>query len=71
MTIKTLARKGVSNREVAHLLGVRKSSVRYQLKQMKTGIGDGRSNRNGLAADFSQAIDYPSHTAQSITIISS
>lgn len=58
MTIKTLSSKGVSNRDVASLLGVTEGAVRYQLKQMGADAIDGRSNRSGLAADFAEAIDY-------------
>ena len=58
MTIKTLARKGASNREVARLLGVTEGAVRYQLRQMRADASDGRSSRSGLAADYSEAIGF-------------
>ena len=58
MTIMTLALKGISNRMVADILGVTEGAVRHQLKQMKAGATDGRSERRGLAADYSEAIEF-------------
>ena len=58
MTIKTLARKGVSNRESARLLGVSEGTVRYQLKKMESQAVDGRSLQEPLAAGYEEAIEY-------------
>jgi transposase len=57
MTIKTLARKGLSNRETARLLGVTEGAVRYQLRRMEAGTIDGRSRRTGRADAYAEAID--------------
>lgn len=57
ITIKTLANKGVSNRQMARVLGVTEGAVRYRIKQMQAGAPDGRSKRCPLAAEFSAAID--------------
>ena len=57
MTIKTLARKGLSNRQTARLLGVTEGAVRYHLARMETDAPDGRSARTGKAAAFAPFID--------------
>ncbi len=62
MTIKTLARKGVANREIARLLGVTEGTVRYQRRRMESGAVDGRTSRSGYAAAFADAIDHWHHT---------
>ena len=43
MTIKTLAAKGVSQSEIARMLGVTEGAVRYQVKRMQADAVDGRS----------------------------
>ena len=58
MTIKTLAQKGVSNRETARLLGITEGAVRYQLGRMHSGQPDGRSRRTGRADPYAEVIDY-------------
>mgnify|MGYP006171218973 CR=1 FL=1 len=57
MTIKTLARKGLSNRETARILGVTEGTVRYQRTRMETDTPDGRSARTGKAAAFAPFIE--------------
>lgn len=57
MTIKTLAQKGLSNRQTARLLGVTEGAVRYQRKRMQAGSCDGRSCRSGYADAYAEAID--------------
>jgi len=57
MTIKTLARKGLSNREAARLLGVTEGAVRYQRKRMVDPTPDGRSSQSGQAAAYAAFID--------------
>jgi transposase len=58
MTIKTLAQKGVSNRETARLLGVSEGAVRYQRRRMAAATPDGRSLRQGQADDYAVAIAH-------------
>lgn len=57
VTIKTLAKQGVSNREAARILGVSEGSVRYHLKRLAEGATDGRSKQQPLAASYREAID--------------
>lgn len=57
MTIQTLARKGLSNRETARLLGAIEGAVRHQLRRMEAGTPDGRSRRSGRADAYAEAID--------------
>ena len=57
MSIKVLTEKGVSNREVARLLGVREGCVRYHRRRQAVGAVDGRSRRVRKAAAFQPAID--------------
>lgn len=56
MTIQTLARKGLSNRETARILGVSEGAVRYQRKRTAEQTPDGRSRRTGIADDYAEAI---------------
>lgn len=42
MTIKTLARKGVSKRAIARQLGISERIVRYQRRRLEAGREDGR-----------------------------
>jgi len=57
MTIKTLACKGLSNRQTARLLGITEGAVRYQLARMDSATRDGRSHRTGYADAYAEAID--------------
>jgi transposase len=57
VTIKTLAKQGVSNRKAARILGVSEGSVRYHLKRLKEGAVDGRSKQQPLAASYQEAIN--------------
>lgn len=57
MTIKTLAQKGLSNRETARLLGVTERAVRYQRQRMEADTPDGRSQRTGRADAYAEAIE--------------
>jgi transposase len=56
MTIKTLAHKGLSNRETARLLDITEGTVRYHLRRMDADIPDGRSQRAGRADAYAEAI---------------
>jgi len=58
MTIKTLARKGVSNSRIAGMLGVTEGAVRYQRKQLAAPSADGRSLQRQVADDYADAIAY-------------
>ena len=57
MTIKTLAQKGLSNRETARLLGVTEGAVRYQRQRMEASTPDGRSQRRGQADAYADIIE--------------
>lgn len=57
MTIDVLTDKGMSNREVARLLGVSEGTVRYHRRRRAEGAGDGRSRQVRKAAAFREAID--------------
>jgi transposase len=57
VTLKTLAAKGVSNREIARILGVRENTVRYHLRRMRENAIDGRSRQRSVAADYRPAIE--------------
>ena len=57
MTIKTLVAKGVSQCEIARLLGVSEGAVRYQVRRMASGAVDGRSKQQHKAAVLGEAID--------------
>ena len=56
MTIKTLASKNVTKRDIARQLGLSEGTVRYHLKRMASSASDGRAKRR-VAADFAGAID--------------
>jgi len=49
--------RGVSNVEIARLLGVSEGAVRYQRKRLEAGAVDGRSKQAFLAEAFRPAID--------------
>ena len=57
MTLETPARKGVTNRQIARLLGVTESTGRYQLRHRASGATNGRARQEILAARFREAID--------------
>jgi len=58
MTIKTLAARGLPNRQIARQLGVSEGSVRYHRKRMAEGAVDGRSLQTSFAESFGEAIDH-------------
>ena len=45
MTIKTLARKGMAQREIARQLELNEATVRYHLRRMAEGSEDGRARQ--------------------------
>ncbi len=57
MSIEVLADKGVSNREVARLLGVSEGTVRYHRRRQATGAVDGRRRQARKAAAWREAIE--------------
>jgi len=57
MTIKTLAHKGVPNREIARQLEMTEGNVRYHLARMAAGVEDGRRRQRHRAADLAEAIE--------------
>jgi transposase len=58
MTIKTLARKGIPNTQIADMLGVTEGTVRYQRRRMAEPPVDGRSLQPQRAAAYGEAIAY-------------
>lgn len=58
MTIQTLARQQVAQREIARLLGVSEGAVRYQIKRMAAGAVDGRSTQSMRAEAVTEAIAH-------------
>lgn len=58
MTIKTLAERGASCAAIGRLLGLPESNVRYHLRRIRDGAGDGRSLRPRRASAVSQAIEH-------------
>lgn len=64
MTIKTLSDKDISNCEVARLLGVTESTVRYHRQRMDAGATDGRARQRQSAADFADPIRIWHNTHQ-------
>lgn len=65
VTIRTLASKCISNREIARQLGVTEGAVRYQLRRIRDEAVDGRANQQPLAARFIGAIEeYLTGTGQ-------
>lgn len=61
MTIKVLSEKGCSKAEMARLLGLPESNVRYHLKRMAAGAVDGRGLRPRKAGMLAEAIGYWMH----------
>lgn len=57
MTIKTLSRRGVSQREIARLLDVTEGTVRYHTRRMAGPAPDGRA-KPFLAASYAEAIAF-------------
>jgi transposase len=57
MTIKSLIHKGCSNREVARLLEVTESTVRYHRQRQAEGATDGRAAQVPVASRYRGAID--------------
>lgn len=58
MTIQTLARQQVAQREIARLLGVTEGAVRYQIRRMEAGAIDGRSAQPMRAEALAEAIGH-------------
>jgi transposase len=58
MTLKVLAQKGHSRREIARLLGVDESTVRYHLSRISAGARDGRADQQQLAAGWSGQVTH-------------
>jgi transposase len=56
MTIATLKEKGVLNTEIARMLSVTESAVRYHLERAATGAVDGRSLQRPKAASWGEVI---------------
>jgi transposase len=54
--MKVLAEKGHSRREIARMLGVDESTVRYHLARMRTGVSDGRAKQAQQADRVGEAI---------------
>ena len=57
VSVSSLAGHGVSNVEMARLLGVTEGTVRYRRKRHAAGAVDGRSKQEFLAAGYRPAID--------------
>ncbi len=58
MTIKVLAEKGSSKAEMARLLGLPESNIRYHLKRIAAGTLDGRGLRARKAQGHAEAIAH-------------
>jgi transposase len=59
MTLKFLAERKHSGREIARLLGVDESTVRYYVKRLRSGAFDGRARQRHLAEEWAEPIaDY-------------
>lgn len=58
MTIKHLAEKEIPSREIAKLLGVNESTVRYHLWRQSIGAVDGRSRQPQKAEAWADAISH-------------
>jgi transposase len=57
VSVSSLVQRGVSNVEIARLLGVSEGAVRYQRKRLEAGAVDGRSKQVFLAEAFRPAIE--------------
>ena len=58
MTMKVLAEKGQSRREIARVLGVDESTVRYHLDRLATGATDGRAKQAHQAEAWAPQIEF-------------
>lgn len=56
VTMKVLSAKGHSGREIARMLGIDESTVRYHLQRIRTDAGDGRADQPQCADAVSEAI---------------
>lgn len=56
MTIKTLARHGVPKREIARQLDLSEGTVRYHLRRLAAGAGDGRKRQTRRAVAYAEPI---------------
>lgn len=57
VSVSSLVKRGVSNVEIARLLGVTEGAVRYRRKRLEAGAVDGRARQEFVAARFRLAID--------------
>lgn len=58
VTMRHLAEKGMGRREIARVLGVAESTVRYHLARMAAGAGDGRADQPQRAMGMREAIAH-------------
>ncbi len=58
MTMKVLAEKGQSRREIARVLGLDESTVRYHLERQAKGATDGRARQPFLAERWAEHIEH-------------
>lgn len=58
MTIKQLVEKNVDNREIARLLELDESTIRYHRARQASDAIDGRSRQRQLASGWSEAIEH-------------
>jgi len=58
MTIEVLHERGVSKRAIARQLGVDEKAVRYRLRRLASGAGDGRSTKTHSAEPWAEAIAH-------------
>jgi transposase-like protein len=56
MTVKELARRGVSRCAIARTLGVTEGTVRYHLLRQDSGAVDGRTRRSRVASRWDEPI---------------
>ena len=64
MTIQVLHERGLSNRAIAHQLGIDEKAVRYRLARRAEGRRDGRSNKVFRAASVAKPIGWWMERAQ-------
>jgi Helix-turn-helix domain len=57
MAIRELARRQVSQSEIARKLGVQEGTIRYHLRRMAAGATDGRAQQTHLAVGWRDVID--------------
>jgi transposase len=58
MTLKVLAERSHGNREIARLLGVDESTVRYHLRRLRNGETDGRARQRHRAEGWADKIAW-------------